>query len=730
MDNTLLLTKVMPPTGHPKTVVRERLHADLRRGADCALTLVAAGPGFGKSTLLEAWRRAESASRSVAWLTLEETENDPRRLCAYVVEALRTVRADFGHEIKAALASPSPPLDVMRRELVNELAVNDSLALVLEDFHRVRSPEALALVAWLVEHAPPDFQLVISGRGDPLLPLTSLRAHAALAEVRAADLAFTAGEADAFLNGQLGLGLSQHDMAALVERTEGWPAGTYLTALSIRNARDTGEVVRRLSASSRHIVDYLVKEVLDREPPELQAFMLRCSVLERMSGSLCDAVLEREGSHETLASLWRSNLFLSALGERSGWYRFHRLFADVLKVELETREPEVVPVVHRRAAAWYREAGEVESAISHAMAGGAFEDAADMASDAWVMRRDADGAGVVDAWLGQLPAVSERQPEARMKAHRSRPQRTSGYIDLIAKRYPNGSDRLFRELVLRAWSGDSGRSVELARRLVAAEPRESDFWVVACEMLGWCLYVDDQLEEAVRRLRQAHLLALEQQQWTVAAIACAEISLAEGERGRCAEQHDAAEAAYACVAEHGLANAAGYEGVIDTARGAALATAGHPGDARALLERGYESRPAIRFQILDAIVPLIAVMRDLGDRDAAAALFAVAQTTLSTCPDPGSFRRRVRAVAPDTRSRPPRADERAGELSAAELRVLYLLDGSHSEREIAAELYLSFHTVHAHAKSIYRKLGVSARKDALAEARRLGLLASAGSKLP
>jgi LuxR family transcriptional regulator, maltose regulon positive regulatory protein len=733
MDNTLLLTKTMVPAGRPEAVVRERLHARLREGADRALTLVSAGPGFGKSTLLEAWRKAESPRRGVAWLALEETENDPVALCAYIVEALRTVRAEFGSEIRAALATPSPPVAMVLRELGNEIAAGDPVALVLDDFHRVRSPEALGVIAWLVEHSPPEFQLVISTRADPRLPLSSLRAHAELIEVRAADLAFTAEEAQTFL-GRLGLRLSGRDVAGLIDRTEGWPAGVYLAALSVRNAGDPGAVVRRLGASSWHIVDFLVNDVLAREPPELQAFMLRCSILERISASLCDAVLERDDSHDILSSLWRSNLFLTALGEHSGWYRFHHLFADVLRVELESREPALVPVVHRRAAAWYREAGDVESAISHALAGGAFDDAADMAANASVRYRNERRAGVVQSWLGELPSdvVSERgalvRAEAGVIALRSQPQRRSQYMELLAKRYLAGPDNVFRDLVARAWSGDARQALALARRLVATEPTESESYPLASHLLGWFLYVDDQLEEAVRYLSLARVLALDARQWVLAAAASARISLAEGERDRRLEQQRAADAAQACLVEHGFADPAGYEGSVHTARGAALAAHGRLSEARELLERGLQTRPPTRFQILDGIVPLIAVVRDLGEHDTAATLFAEAQITLSSCPDPGGMRRRLDAVAPGTARGPARVRARTGHVSEAELRVLRLLDEGYSKRKIAAELYVSFNTVHSHTKSIYRKLGVNARTDAVAEARRLGLLLPVPSK--
>jgi LuxR family maltose regulon positive regulatory protein len=290
-------------------------------------------------------------------------------------------------------------------------------------------------------------------------------------------------------------------------------------------------------------------------------------------------------------------------------------------------------------------------------------------------------------------------------------------MEAIFKRYQNVPDDRFSELVARAWNGDAGGAVASARRLVAHEARESDFWPEACEILGWCLYVNDDLHESTRWLQEARSRALASQQWVIVAVAAAELSLVAGERRQSSEQQHFAGEAYACLVEHGLAKTPGYEGVVHTARGAALAAQGQLGDAREPLEHGLETRPPTRFQVLDAIVPLIPVVRALGDREGAYALLEEAQTVLSDCRDPGGFRRRLAAVARLSGPRSVRYGGQVGDLSTAELRVLELLDAGRSQREIGRELYVSFNTVHGHVKSIYRKLGVGSRQEALAKAR-------------
>jgi LuxR family transcriptional regulator, maltose regulon positive regulatory protein len=361
------------------------------------------------------------------------------------------------------------------------------------------------------------------------------------------------------------------------------------------------------------------------------------------------------------------------------------------------------------------------------MVGGAFEDAADLISESWSAYHYAGRAVSIRAWLERLPAdVVAGQPRliragARLASSDPEPVR-GGLMDTLRRRYPEGPDALLADLFGRSWRGDAGGAVAAARRVVAAEPEESDFWPEACELLGWCLYVNDDLDESVDWLEQARMRAAASGQPVIAAVSAAELSLVAGEQERQSDQQRFAEEAYAGLAGLGLADAPGYEAIVHTARGAALAAQGALDEALDLLERGLAMRPPTRFQILDAIVPLIPVVRRVGDRGDVAALLAEARTVLAGCRDPGGFRRRLAAVEQRFDRRPLRSGEDLGELSAAELRVLYLLDAGLSERQVGSELFVSFNTVHGHVKSIYNKLRVSSRQQALDAARSLGLL--------
>jgi LuxR family maltose regulon positive regulatory protein len=257
-------------------------------------------------------------------------------------------------------------VDVVLPELINALAAFGPAALVLDDFHELTSGPARDSVAWFIDRVPSTFQLVIATRSEPGLSLGALRAHGELLELRAAELGFDATEAAALLNDLLGLGLEREQVEALVERTEGWPAGIYLAALSLHATPARSEFVSRFSGGNRHVVDFLVDEVLDHHDPEVQTLMLHSSILGRMCGPLCDAVLQKEESAERLRELARTNLFLVPLDDRGEWYRFHQLFAQLLRVELEHREPGLAPTLHRRALAWHREHGTIEEALGHA----------------------------------------------------------------------------------------------------------------------------------------------------------------------------------------------------------------------------------------------------------------------------------------------------------------------------------------------------------------------------
>jgi LuxR family transcriptional regulator, maltose regulon positive regulatory protein len=363
----LLMTKLHSPAGREQTVLRDHLRERLRPSRGTKLTVVAAPAGYGKTTLLGEWCELGASEFPIAWLTLDEGDNDLVALWSYVIEALR--RACPGLEL-AALPEQGGAAhmeEVVLPGLINALAGFGAAALVLDDFHHLKSGRARDSVAWFIDHAPASFQLLIATRIEPGLPLGALRAHGELLELRAADLGFTRAETEILLNDHLDLGLERDSVEALVERTEGWPAGIYLAALSLQAADDRREFVRRFSGANRHVVDFLVDEVVAAHDAEMQILMLRSSILDRLCGPLCDAVLQQEGSAQRLLELSRTNLFLVPLDDHGEWYRFHQLFAQLLRVELEHREPGLARGLHRRAQAWHREQGEVAEAIEPAL---------------------------------------------------------------------------------------------------------------------------------------------------------------------------------------------------------------------------------------------------------------------------------------------------------------------------------------------------------------------------
>jgi len=376
----LLMTKLHPPPEREQTVPRDRLLERLRPGPATKLTVVAAPAGYGKTTLLGAWRELEQTMRPVGWVTIDDGDDDPGLLWAYVLAALRRANPTLGVQGSPERVGPDRLVDLFLPELVNALTELGEAALILDDFHHLSSGPARESIAWFIEHAPSTFQLVLGTRSEPGLPLGALRAHGALLELRADELGFTPVEADLLLNGRLGLGLTHSEVKDLVDRTEGWPAGLYLAALSLQAVDDRHLLVSKFGGGNRHVVDFLVDEVLEAHDPDMQALMLRSSILERMCGPLCDSLLDGGGADAQLNTLSRTNLFLVPLDDRGEWYRFHQLFAQLLRVELEHREPGLAAMLHRRASAWYRANGFVDAAIEHALEAGAFIEAGEIAA--------------------------------------------------------------------------------------------------------------------------------------------------------------------------------------------------------------------------------------------------------------------------------------------------------------------------------------------------------------
>src|ERR671912_333514 len=376
MSTPILATKLYVPAPQPRVVPRPRLTERLNEGLHRKLTLISAPAGFGKTTLLGEW--LAGCGRPAAWLSLDEGDNDPTRFLAYLVAALRTVATDIGEGVLGGLQSPQPPpTETILTALLNEInAIPDNFVVVLDDYHLIDARPIDDALAFLLEHLPPRMHLVVATREDPHLPLSRLRVRGQMSELRAAYLRFTPSEAAEFLVGVMGLSLSAEDIAALEDRTEGWIAGLQLAALSMGGREDVAGFIRAFAGDNRYVVDYLVEEVLQRQPERVRSFLLQTSILERLSGPLCDAVTGQEGSNALLEALERENLFVVPLDDRRHWFRYHHLFADVLRARLMEEQPDRAPTLHRRASEWYERNGSPTDAIRHALAAEDFERAA------------------------------------------------------------------------------------------------------------------------------------------------------------------------------------------------------------------------------------------------------------------------------------------------------------------------------------------------------------------
>ena len=427
MPTPLLTTKLYIPPPRPALVPRPRLVERLNAGLDaaCRLVLVSAPAGFGKTTLLSEWiysvETAEQAMPTLfAWLSLDKGDNDPARFWAYAVAALREVRLDIGAAALTILQSPQPAttsaphdrvewIETILTDLINELAEAGPapLVLVLDDLHLIENSEIHDELVFLVEHLPPHIHLVVSSRADPPWPLARWRARCQITELRSEGLRFTSAEAATFLS-LLKLDLSPADVAALEERTEGWIAGLQMAAISMqarKQAQGTADLtgfVQAFTGSHRFVLDYLIEEVLNQQPPDVHKFLLQTSILERMSAPLCDAVTDRTDSQAMLTRLDRANLFLVPLDDKRRWYRYHHLFADLLRSRPELR-PDESPQLHRRASEWYERNGFIAEAVSHAFAGGDIEHVARLAATNALAMVDHGELTTQAQWLNALP---------------------------------------------------------------------------------------------------------------------------------------------------------------------------------------------------------------------------------------------------------------------------------------------------------------------------------------
>ncbi|AFH60721.1 LuxR C-terminal-related transcriptional regulator [Paenibacillus caseinilyticus] len=420
MTVPILSTKWFIPPPRPQRVLRSRLIARLNEGLHRKLTLVAAPAGSGKTTLVSEW--VSACGRPAAWLSLDEGENDPARFLAYLTAAVQTVEAKLGEGVLQALRSPQPPpIESLLTIWLNDIATAaDPFLLVLDDYHAIHAKPAADLLAFLLDHLPPQMHLVLATREIPDLPLSRLRVRDQITELQAADLRFTLTEAGDLLNRVMGLSLSSADIAGLEARTEGWAAGLQLAGISLQGQQDAAGFIQSFTGSHRYILDYLVEEVLHRQPEETQAFLLRTSILDRMCGPLCDAMMRGAAGEsqapavsgqETLERLERANLFLVALDQERRWYRYHHLFAELLRERLQrslgvfagSSADKAAAELHIRASAWYEAEGLELEALQHAAAAHDVDRAARLVEGRGMPLLFRGGAAPVIQWLDSLP---------------------------------------------------------------------------------------------------------------------------------------------------------------------------------------------------------------------------------------------------------------------------------------------------------------------------------------
>jgi LuxR family maltose regulon positive regulatory protein len=744
-------SKLTAPAPRAGLIPRVGLQALLQTNLRAKLVLLDAPAGSGKTTLLAQWQATTVGDR-VAWVALDQGDNDPTSFWVYVVEALRTVEPGVGAAVLADLARPTSDL---QREvlpgLLNELSrVGSPLFLVLDDYHLITNPTCHQTLTFFLDHLPADVHVALSARADPPLPLARMRARGELAELRGADLQFTDEEALALLNSSMGLRLATDDVERLAERTEGWAAGLYLAGLSLRGRQDASAFIASFHGDNRHVADFLGAEVLARQPDTIRSFLLRTSILERLSGPLCDAVLEAEGSAASLAELERSNLFLVPLDDRRQWYRYHHLFAELLRLELANCEPALLPVLHQRAAAWHQQAGNLDEAIHHASAAGKFTEAAALIARHWLTYWRRGQRVTVVRWLDGLPdeAIMANPPVAYVAAwirgySGASKQQTEDWLAAVERdgvegslpdgvssegALPDGVSSLAFGANLARVSlvfDDLGRSAAAGwRALELAGPESLQFWWMAQSALGHTLYLSGraaetrpQLEELVRRVPAAA-------QPVAVVLALAVLSLLAGDQDDDRTAMALARRAATTADAQGL-SAEPMCGIAYAALGRALARQGELAEAEAQLGRALEpvEIDSMVGQRAFALLLLAPVRRGRGDLAGARVLVMQARELIERFTDPGSLLPALLEHTEQTLASAPRGRvEAAAPLTERELVVLQLLPTQLSTREISRELSVSVTTIRSQVQAIYRKLQASTRAEAVAHARQLGLL--------
>lgn len=755
-DGALIVrSKLRPPQPRRGAVSRRellsRLDADIE-DTTVKLLLVVAPAGWGKTSLLGDWWSSRKVTPS-AWLSVDRGDNDPVRFWTHLIAAMKDAFRSTGPDAERLHEFPEAKIaDIMLSQVINDCTrMSGRIAVIIDNYHLISNASINERVGFLIENLPPTVRLILVTRSEPALPLARLRARGEMKEIRADELRFSDEETAGLLNGALNLGLPSDYVRFLRQRTEGWAAGLYLAGLSLRGHEELDRQVHSFAGDNRQIADYLVAEVLDAQPAYIRSFLTRTAVLDRMCAGLCDAVTGASGSQRVLEELESSNLFIVPLDASRSWYRYHSLFADMLRRELERSEPGLGPLLHQRASEWHRQRGSAAEAVCHAIMASDLSCAREMITAPW-HGQFADGlVEMVQSWLTSLSPdmATEDSRLCLMKAwlasHLGNLDEVEPWVGVaeaaaLPGRFVEGPSSIeSAACILRAGSshmlGDLADAESASRRAVELEATGSPRWrAVAQANLGVSLHWLGQDDEATEILSEVvdpihqpadNLAAL----WALGCLSV--IALRNSDTYTCERYLDDAAS---LAARHGL-------GEHRESATALLALANlhecrgesHEAEEAALKGLDLARRGQARLEAVLALLYLARIKVQLGQAEEAQASLSSARDVMRRCAEPGILVEFMaaaeRAFAEHSRlptlSRECRGQRPDG-LTGREVEVFELLAVGKTNNEIAADLVVSVHTVERHLQNAYRKIGARNRGQAAAYIARAARLARSG----
>ena len=737
----VLESKLRPAPNRRDWVERRALHDQLVDSAARKVVLVSAPIGYGKTNLLDQWRSDPREARPFAWVTLDISDNEPLRFWTYLIEAIRQVQPSFGGSLSNLQERGGESLrGAVVPQLIDELAILPRrIVIVLDDFSQLTNRACHESIDEFVGGLPSTTQLVISTRSDPPLPsLQRADLRNEVLEIRVRDLRFTNEEAGSLFKQTAGIELPLRDVQRLVDRTEGWPAGLYLAALSLQDRTDVEVFISDFAGDSRHVADYLTTEILSRLPGRVRRFLVRTSILDRFNSSLSDAVVGEEGSGALLQDLEHKNLFLVPLDDERDWYRYHRLFQELLQSDLCATDRLLVPELHRRASQWHRSWGFLDDAIKHANAANDLETCRDLISGNWLAYCNAGRLSIVRSWIESLGEVRMASDPvlsltaawiAGLSGHSHEVER---WLELASRGsffgpLPDGTSSLASGIALvRASFGHEGigKALTAANVALESESRRDARWQPAAQTaLGFYLFLSGDRELATTHFEEVVESKTRGAVFEVI-FALSQLSIIALEAGRRIDAERLARRAVAIGEEYRLSDAP-QASVAYTGLGRALVAADDLRGGARELERALALRrrsdlvaPWPTLQLLLALVPVRAI---LGDREGTVLLMEEAREIVDAYPDAGVLGTELEELERSIAAK-PRPAPTGKSLTDRELSILRLLPTSLTQREMGDELFLSINTVKTHVKSIFGKLEVASRAKAVERARGLGLL--------